>query len=118
MDGKSISTFVGTYRPTNVESLDSSVPENFSLEQNYPNPFNPVTKIKYSIPVNVKGETVNVKLTIYDLTGTRIATLVNKEQPPGEYDVEFNGSKLPSGIYFYVLNAGNHSLTKKMCLLK
>ncbi|MDA3861881.1 MAG: T9SS type A sorting domain-containing protein, partial [Melioribacteraceae bacterium] len=73
----------------------------FSLEQNYPNPFNPSTAIKYSIPSNVKGEMANVKLVVFDILGREVATLVNKEQKAGNYDVKFDASKLTSGIYLY-----------------
>ena len=91
---------------------------NYSLSNNYPNPFNPNTKIKYSIPQNVRRETGNVSLKIYDVLGREVATLVNEEKPAGEYEVEFNAANLPSGIYFYQLKAGQFSETKKMVLLK
>ena len=97
----------------------------FSLSQNYPNPFNPATKIKYLIPSNknpllggARGGLVTLK--IYDILGNEIATLVNKEQSSGEYEVEFDAGKynLSSGIYFYQLKAGSFISTKKMILLK
>ena len=94
-----------------------SQPNSFFLSQNYPNPFNPVTKIKFSIPQNVRRETGNVSLKIYDVLGREIATLVNEEKPAGEYEVEFNAVNLPSGIYFYQLKAGKFAETKKMILL-
>ena len=99
----------------------------FKLEQNYPNPFNPSTKIKFTIPSNVKSEMSNVSLKAYDVLGNEIATLVNKELSPGEYEVEFNSSSgssfrlarnLKSGIYFYTLHTGSFVQTKKMILLK
>jgi hypothetical protein len=96
-------------------------PSGFSLEQNHPNPFNPVTKIKFTIP-NVETRHASslqmVTLRVYDILGTQIATLANEEKSAGEYEVEFNGNNLPSGIYFYQLKAGNFSETKKMVLLK
>ena len=93
---------------------------NFYLSQNYPNPFNPATKIKYKIPFTISEESrnFNVQIKIFDLLGREIKTLVNKEQPPGNYEVELNGTDLPSGIYFYKLKAGNFTQTKKMILLK
>jgi hypothetical protein len=89
------------------------VPEDFSLSQNYPNPFNPSTVISYRLPV-----TSFVTLKVCDILGREVATLVNEEKPAGEYEVEFDGSNLPSGIYFYQLKAGEFAETKKMILLK
>lgn len=92
----------------------------YLLSQNYPNPFNPSTTIRYEIP-----EMSFVTLKVYDILGNEIATLVNEEKPAGSYEVEFNGHfglsgirVLPSGIYFYKLQAGNYLYTKKMILLK
>ncbi|GIV45288.1 MAG: hypothetical protein KatS3mg036_0106 [Ignavibacterium sp.] len=99
---------------TDVED-EKQVPTEFSLEQNYPNPFNPSTKIKYVIPNGVRNL---VTLKIYDILGNEVATLVNEEKPAGIYEVEFNASQLSSGIYFYKINAGSFSDTKKMILIK
>ena len=85
----------------------------FSLAQNYPNPFNPVTSIQFAIS---NSQFVSIK--VYDVLGKEIATLVNEQKPAGEYNVEFNGTGLPSGIYFYQLRAGNFVETKKMVLLR
>jgi len=95
-------------------------PEIFSLEQNFPNPFNPSTKIRYSIPAAPLslGEGQGVRLVIYDVLGNEVATLVNEEKPAGVYEVEFNASSLPSGVYFYKLQAGNFVETKKLILIK
>jgi choice-of-anchor B domain-containing protein len=93
-------------------------PDNFSLGQNYPNPFNPATVINYEIPSNVKSERSNVKLVIYNNLGKEVNTLVNAAQSAGNYEVKFDGSNLPSGIYFYRLTAGDFSETKQMTLLK
>ena len=103
---------------TEVEKEDA-IMYNFSLEQNYPNPFNPSTTIKYSIPgIQVSyAQSANVILKVYDLLGREVATLVNKEQKPGNYEVKFDASLLSSGIYFYKLQAGTLSNTKKMLLL-
>ena len=96
-----------------VENEKSQQPLVFNLRQNYPNPFNPITTIKYSIP-----ELSDVKLTLFNVLGEEIKTLVNEEKGAGNYSVEFNGSTLPSGIYFYQLKAGDFVETKKMTLLK
>jgi len=93
----------------------------FILKQNYPNPFNPVTKIKFTIPfveTHSDASLPLVTLRVYDLLGREVATLVNEKKPAGEYEVEFDGNRLPSGIYFYQLKAGEFSETKKMILLK
>jgi hypothetical protein len=82
---------------------------NFLLLQNYPNPFNPITKINYQIP---KLSFVTMK--VYDVLGKEVATLVNEEKPAGNYEIDFDGTGLPSGIYFYQLKAGNFVETKKM----
>lgn len=110
---------------TSVENPTGILVQIYKLYQNYPNPFNPVTKIKYTIP-SVETRHASslqiVTLKIYDILGREIASLVNKEirqgRTAGEYEVEFNGSNLPSGIYFYQLKAGQYSETKKMILLK
>ena len=91
----------------------------FELSQNYPNPFNPTTKIRFTIPVTLSGvEGSLVTLKFYDVLGNEVATLVNEEKPAGSYEVEFDGRKLSSGIYFYRLQAGSFAETKKMVLLK
>jgi hypothetical protein len=99
----------------------------YSLSQNYPNPFNPTTTIKFTIPTSplnpspYQGEGNRerlIALKVYDVLGNEIETLVNEEQPAGEYEVEFDGTGLPSGIYFYQLRTGNYIETKKMVLIK
>jgi hypothetical protein len=96
-----------------VKKISSEIPSKYSLSQNFPNPFNPSTKIEYSIP---KSGLVTIK--VYDILGKGIATLVNEIQSPGTYSVDFNGAELPSGIYFYRLQAGNYTETKQMILIK
>ncbi len=98
---------------TNVDSDGKSLVNEFALKKNYPNPFNPVTNIRYSIP-----QRSTVTLKVYDILGNEVATLVNEERPAGEYEIEFNASKLSSGIYFYRLIAGEFSETKKLVLMK
>jgi hypothetical protein len=95
-------------------------PIRFSLSQNYPNPFNPRTKIQYAVGNLPDGKAGRqfVSLKIYDILGKEIITLVNEEKLVGVYEVEFNGSNLSSGIYFYQLKAGSLILTKKMIYLK
>jgi hypothetical protein len=88
-------------------------PDSYNLAQNYPNPFNPTTTIQYSIP-----RRSNVTLKVYDVLGNEVTTLVNEEKPAGSYEVEFNASKLSSGIYFYELQAGSFVETKKMILIR
>jgi len=98
------------------------IPGELYLSQNYPNPFNPSTTIQYTIPLNEKRETKNaetfIHLNVFDILGKEIATLVNENQKPGSYHIDFTGKNLPSGIYYYKLSAGNHSNIKKMVLLK
>jgi photosystem II stability/assembly factor-like uncharacterized protein len=93
---------------------DSSIaPADYYLEQNYPNPFNPSTKINYELPVSGF-----VTLKIYDALGIEIATLVNQKQNAGSYDIDFNASKLSSGVYFYKLTSGEFTETRSMLLVK
>ena len=102
-----------------IEQVNETKLENYSLSQNYPNPFNPSTKIEYRIQ-----KTEFVSLKIYDVLGREVATLVNEEQKAGSYDVNFNASDLPSGLYIYRLQVhtpdgkGNFTQAKKMLLLK
>jgi hypothetical protein len=104
-----------------IKKISTVVPDNFYLSQNYPNPFNPSTKIKFDIPdfPLVKGARgMSVRLSIYDLLGREITTLVNQQLKPGTYEVEFDGTDYPSGVYLYRLSAGDLSETKKLVLLK
>lgn len=103
---------------TGVNNAENQVPDKFELKQNYPNPFNPTTNITYFISSNVKGEMSNVKLVVYNILGKEITTLVNERQSQGIYEVQFSGKQLPSGIYYYTLQAGNYIETKKMMLVK
>jgi lysophospholipase L1-like esterase len=103
---------------SDVNDNSNNLPSEFVLNQNYPNPFNPTTTIKYSISLKVKSETSNVKLIVYDVLGREVTTLVNEAQTAGNYEVNFNGNGLSSGIYFYQIKAGNFVQTKKMILVK
>lgn len=94
-------------------SVTHSYNKDYNLEQNYPNPFNPTTTIKYSIPVSTQ-----VSLKIFDITGSEVATLVNEYQEAGTFLVEFDASKLTSGIYFYQIQAGKYLEARKFILQK
>ncbi|HEY9166697.1 MAG TPA: T9SS type A sorting domain-containing protein [Candidatus Kryptonia bacterium] len=98
---------------TGVKTLPGSAPAKFALDQNYPNPFNPSTIINYTVP---QRETVTLK--VFNVLGQEVATVFNGIQNPGNYQATFNGSKFASGVYFYRLQAGSTSLTKKMILTK
>lgn len=91
----------------------SSTPRGFSLEQNYPNPFNPTTTIRFSVPTSG-----NVLLHVYDVLGQEVATLVNETMQPGAYEITWNATNSPSGIYLYRLQAGTLNATRKMILAK
>ena len=114
--------FNGSFKYSDIVEVEVQSPTEFLLEQNYPNPFNPMTKIKFTIGSNVIASGAKqsqfVTLKVYDILGNEIATLVNEEKPAGEYEVEFDASNIPSGVYFYKLQAGNYKETKKMLLLK
>jgi hypothetical protein len=100
---------------------NTNQPEVFVLYQNYPNPFNPSTRIKYIVPIVIASkakQSTLVTLIVYDALGKEVTTLVDEEKSFGEYDVRFDASGLPSGIYFYRLEAGSFTVTKKMLLLK
>lgn len=96
-----------------IEVNNSNLPSDYTLEQNYPNPFNPSTKISFSLPVKSR---ITIKIT--DLLGSSIATLKDEVMEAGSYDVNFDASKLSSGIYFYSLTSNAGSITKKMILTK
>jgi hypothetical protein len=105
--------FDGTFEYSNVIEVEVNIPAEFSLLQNYPNPFNPSTTIEYQIPSDGF-----VSLTIYNTIGQEVSTLLNENQSAGKYSITFEADKLPSGLYFYKLNSGEFSSTKKMLLLK
>ncbi|HKI78140.1 MAG TPA: T9SS type A sorting domain-containing protein [Ignavibacteriaceae bacterium] len=103
----------GKFEYSSIIGITYSVLSKAILSQNYPNPFNPTSTIEYSIPGNSL-----VTLKIYDVLGREVVTLVNEKQNAGMHSVNFNGERLASGIYFYVLTAGNSVISKKMNLLK
>lgn len=103
----------GSYTYSDAIEVDLSIPVEFSLAQNYPNPFNPVTTINYSLSTRSK-----VELKVYNILGKQVVSLVNQMQEVGNHQVQFDASKLASGVYFYELTAGQFSAKKKMVLLK
>ena len=99
--------------PVVIELNSNELPGEYSLSQNYPNPFNPVTTIKFQI-----SSFSDVKIVVYDALGCEVETLVNEKKSQGTYEVTFDGSKYPSGVYFYKLSTDNFSQTKKLLLIK
>jgi len=100
--------------PVRVEGHNKSVsPSYYELKQNFPNPFNPVTVISYRLP-----SSDFVKLKVYDLNGQEVATLVNEKQKTGIYHIQFDGTKLASGLYIYRLETENYSASKKIILIR
>ncbi len=100
---------------------NEKVEDKINLGQNFPNPFNPSTTISYYIPKKVSAKitgTNKVELKIYDILGNEIVQLVNEIQPAGAHKIEFNGSNLSSGVYYYSIKIGNYLKTKKMVILK
>ena len=121
----------------NTDDHIYNVPQNFNLSQNYPNPFNPETTINYTIPSSVismseakrnledskispfgRNDNMNVRLKVYDILGREAVILVNENQRPGNYTIDFNGENLSNGVYFYELRFGDFVSTKKMIILK
>ena len=98
---------------TGINNQKSDIPKDYQLYQNYPNPFNPTTKIKFALPY---ASLVTVK--VYDLLGREIKTLLNETKQPGNYEVNFDASRLASGVYFYSIKANNFNSVKKMVFIK
>jgi len=105
--------FDGSYEYSDVVEVTNLAPTDFALHQNFPNPYNPTTTITYSLPIKSQ-----VDLVIYNTLGESVTQLVNEEKEAGNYEVKFDATALPSGIYFYRLQAGSYNQTKKMILLK
>ncbi len=97
--------------PVSIEGDET--PYAFALDQNYPNPFNPTTTISYSIP-----QALNVELTVYNVLGQRVATLVSGMQNAGVHEIQFDATRFASGMYLYRIAAGDHVSVKKMILMK
>jgi hypothetical protein len=98
---------------TDIKKFETVMPTTYALHQNFPNPFNPVTKIQFGLPNDG-----NVRLSIYNTIGQEIKVLINQQLSAGKYSVDFDASGLTNGIYFYRLQAGSFSQTKKLILLK
>jgi len=96
-----------------INHIGNSVPKQYLLHQNYPNPFNPVTNIKFDIP-----QRSNVKISVYDILGKEISVLVNEELNTGTFEVNWDASNFPSGVYFYKIETEDYSESKKMVLVK
>jgi len=96
-----------------IKNITTSIPTEFSLSQNYPNPFNPTTTIKFAVP-----RSSSVKISVFDVSGREVETLVNERLQAGTYETTFDGSRYSSGVYFYKLQADGYSETKKMLLIK
>ncbi len=103
----------GSYEYSNEINVDVNGPEQYSLDQNYPNPFNPSTLIKYSV-----AQDGFVNVSIFNLLGEKVATLVNSNMKAGSYELNFNASQLSSGVYFYSIEAGDFKAVRKMMLMK
>jgi len=115
-DGPDVWTYAWVGLPDFVTSIDASktgLPTTFALRDNYPNPFNPVTQINYELP-----ESADVKLTIFNIKGQVVSTLVENNQTAGYYTATFNAQDVSSGLYFYQIQAGSFNQTKKMILVK
>lgn len=98
---------------TSIGDQSRSIPNKIELAQNYPNPFNARTEITYTL-----AQASHVKITVYNIIGQAIATLVNQGQAAGEYRVNWDAANQPTGVYFYRLQAGNISQSRRMVLLK
>lgn len=107
----------GQIFPTEITNTSTEIPDKFELKQNYPNPFNPATTIAFDIQ-SMNGQTQEVRLNVYDVSGKLVSELVNNNLSSGRYEITFNANNLSSGIYFYSLNAGSFKETKRMMLVK
>jgi hypothetical protein len=106
-----------TSPPIGIEPVSNEIPREFKLFQNYPNPFNPVTKIKFDIS-SVGTVPRTVRLVIYDALGGEVKVLINQPLKAGEYEIDFDGTDLPSGVYYYRLSSNEITQTRKMVLIK
>ena len=100
-------------QPIAIQPISTEIPKDFSLSQNYPNPFNPGTKIRFALP-----KSSFVKLVIYDVIGSEVATIVNEQLNAGTYEADWSADKFTSGVYFYRLTTKSYSQTMKMILIK
>ena len=119
--GLALELLQSAYKQMGQEVSSAELPKAFALGQNYPNPFNPSTTIKYDIPEGSSDQ--QVRLNVYNIRGQKIRTLVDRTQGPGSYSVNWDGSDdggrhVSSGVYFYRIDAGTYSATRKMVILK
>ncbi len=112
-DGTRIDIGAKYFVQETMDIEDKFIPTKYSLSQNYPNPFNPTTTIRYSVPFSGP-----ISLKVFDLLGEEVSTIVNESKDVNFYTVQFNGSHLPSGVYLYKLSYNNHTITKKLILMK
>lgn len=105
--------FKFTTGTTGVRAIENSIPDKYELYSNYPNPFNPTTNIKFAIP-----KSSEVKITVYDILGNEAAVLVNEQLQAGTYQTDWDASRYSSGVYFYRIQAGDFTETKRMTLIK
>jgi len=101
-----------------IDEQNNSIISEYNLYQNYPNPFNPITHIAYTVPDIRYSNGIDVKITVYDISGKEITTLVSKHHQAGQYKTTWDGTNYSSGVYFYKLTAGLYSEVKKMILIK
>ncbi len=106
-------SFLLSNNPIGIEPISNELPDKFLLSQNFPNPFNPTTNIKFQLP-----NASFVKVTVFDMLGREVETLVNEQLNAGTYKVDWDAAKYSSGVYFYKLEAGNFIETKKMLMIK
>jgi hypothetical protein len=121
ISGASAITMSPGKSPTDVGGkVANAAPATFRLDQNYPNPFNPTTEIRFHVPAAQAGSagSSHVTLTVYDMLGRELAVLVDERKAPGSYSVEFNASRLASGVYLYRLSAGSFVQARKMILTR
>ena len=113
IDGIRVAASWGALFITTDVNDEVAIPTSYSLSQNYPNPFNPSTVIKYQVPQNSF-----VNINVYDVLGSQVKTLVREEKAAGSYELKFDASNMPSGVYFYSIQTGAFTQTKKMILMK
>jgi len=110
------SVFSFRVRTTGINVISSEIPSSHKLIDNYPNPFNPVTRIRFNVgKLNLSEKVI---LEIFDVTGRRAGLLVNEKLQPGSYEVTWDATSLPSGMFFYRLTAGSYAETRRMIVIK
>jgi len=105
--------YLGPCSPSKQGENDEAISGEYTLSENFPNPFSKTTRIEYSLP-----ESGQVQLKVYDIYSKVTATIINKLQDAGHYDIEFNGSDLPNGVYTYTLEVNGVTLSRSMVLVK